>query len=131
MSAAVVEVGSCCSRHVLARAALVVEAIESALALASEEDPFFPRSPSSPPGLNDCEFPDCIEDPFEIIRHTQEEGGDERARHLEYQDDLECILSELESCLSRELRAQKKTLWDIQGYETGTESDNGEGVEGS
>ena len=129
MSAAVVEVGSCCccSRHVLARAALVIEAIETALQSYAEDQ--FP--PSSPPGLNDCEFPDCIEDPFEIIRHTQEEGGDERARHLEYQDDLECILSELESCLSRELRAQKKTLWDIQGYETGTESDNGEGVEGS
>ena len=111
-------------RHVLSRAALVIESIEFTLASHSE-DPF---PPHSPPGLNDCEFPDCVEDPFEIIRQTQ---GDGRARDLEYQDDLECILSELESCLSRELRAQEKTPWDIQGYETGTEPDHCEGVEGS
>ena len=112
------------SCHVLARTALVIESIEAALQSAAE-DPF---PPSSTPGLNDIEFNDCIKDPFEIIRKTH---GDERARDLEYQDDLECILSELESCLLHELRAQEKTLWDIQGYETGEESDNGEAVEGS
>lgn len=112
------------SCHVLARTALVIESIEFALA-SRQEDPF---PPISTPTLNDIEFSDCIKDPFEIIRKTH---GDERARDLEYQDDLECILSELESCLLHELRAQEKTLWDIQGYETGEESDNGEAVEGS
>jgi hypothetical protein len=115
------------SCHVLARTALVIEAIEYVLASAREA--LF-GAEYQIPTLNECqcEFPDCIKDPFEIIRKTH---GDERARDLEYQDDLECILSELESCLLHELRAQEKTLWDIQGYETGEESDNGEAVEGS
>jgi hypothetical protein len=110
------------SQPVLHRASLVIESIEFAIA-AHAEDPF----PSSDytPVLNDCDFPSCVEDPFEIIRQTQ---GDERARWLEYQDDLECILSELESCLHQELRIQKKSLWDIQGDETGEESDNSERV---
>ena len=111
------------SRRVLLRTALAIESIEFALATYADED--FP--PSSPPVLNDCEFPDCVEDPFEIIRQTQ---GDERARDLEYQDDLECILCELESCLQHELRAQKTTLWDVQGDASGEESDNREGIEG-
>ena len=112
------------SCHVLARASLVIESIEAAL--QSARHTLF-RAEYWKPTLNDCEFADCIKDPFEIIRKTH---GDERARDLEYQDDLECILSELESCLLHELRAQEKTLWDIQGYETGTEPDNCEGVEG-
>jgi hypothetical protein len=113
------------SCHVLARASLVIESIEAAL--QSARDTLF-RAEYRKLTLNDIEFPDCIKDPFEIIRKTH---GDERARDLEYQDDLKCILSELESCLLHELRAQEKTLWDIQGYETGEESDNGEAVEGS
>lgn len=112
------------SRSVLIRATLAIESIEFALATRAD-DPF---PPSSPPVLNDCEFPDCVEDPLEIVRLTQ---GDARARDLEYRDDLECILSELESCLQHELRAQKKTLWDVQGDASGEESDHGEGIEGS
>ncbi len=112
------------SRRVLYLTSLAVKAIEFALA-SHAEDPF---PPSTPPLLNDCDFPDCVEDPLEIVRQTQ---GDERARWLEYQDDLECILSELDNCLQQELRAQKKTLWDIQGDETGEESDYSEGVEGA
>ena len=112
------------SRRVLYTTSLAIESIEFALA-SHAEDPF---PPSTSPRLNDCDFPDCVEDPLEIVRQTQ---GDERARWLEYQDDLECILSELENCLQQELRAQKKTLWDIQGDETGEESDNSEGVEGA
>ena len=102
----------------------MIESIEFALASHSE-DPFPPND--SPPQLNDCEFPDCVADPLELIRHSL---GEERARMLEYQDDLECILCELEDCLQRELRAQEKTLWDVQGDASGEESDHSEGVEG-
>ena len=109
--------------QMLRRAALVIESIE--LALADHSDDPFP--PSDSPNLNDCEFPSCVADPFELIRQVQ---GDDRARWLEYQDDLECILSELENCLQQQLRDQNKTLWDVQGDETGEESDNSEGVEG-
>jgi hypothetical protein len=105
---------------VLRRASLAIESIEFALATHAE-DPF----PGAPPVLNDCDFPSCVEDPLEIIRQTQ---GDERAVWLEYQDDLECILSELDNCLQQELRSQKKTTWDIQGDEEGEESDNSQGV---
>ncbi len=102
----------------------MIEEIESTLA-AHADDPF---PPSSPPSLDDCSFPDCVEDPLEIVRQTQ---GDECAGHLEYYGDLECILCELEFCVQQELRSQKKTLWDVQGDASGEESDNGEGVEGS
>ena len=111
------------SRSILKRAALAIESIE--IALATHADDPFP--PSSPPTLNDCTFPSCVEDPLEIVRATQ---GDERARFLEYQEDLECILCELEGCLHDELRAQKTTLWDVQGDASGEESDHSEGVEG-
>ena len=109
---------------VLRRAALTIESIEFALA-THLDDPFPPNT--TPPQLNDCEFPDCVADPLELVRHAV---GEERARMLEYQDDLECILCELEHCLHQELRAQKKTLWDVQGDASGEESDYGEGVEG-
>lgn len=115
------------SRSLLIRTALAIESIEFALATHAD-DSFFPTESSRPPTLDDCAFPDCVEDPLEIVRATQ---GDERARDLEYQDDLECILCELESCLHRELRAQKKTLWDVQGDASGEESDHSAGVEGS
>ena len=110
------------SSHVLLRASLVIESIEISLA-SHAEDPFPPTS--APPVLNDCDFPACVEDPLEIIRQTQ---GTDRARWLEYQDDLECILSELEHALRQELRAQKKTLWDVQRDAEGAESDHCEGV---
>ena len=112
------------SRRVLYQTSLAIQAIEFALATHAE-DPF---PPSTAPSLNDCDFASCVEDPLEIVRQTK---GDDRARWLEYQDDLECILSELEDCLQQELRVQKTTLWDIQGDETGEESDYGEGVAGA
>ncbi len=108
----------------LRRAALAIEAIESAL--ASHSDDPFPASDWHPQ-LNDCEFPDCVADPLELIRHAL---GEERARMHEYHDDLECILCDLEDCMQRELHAQGKTPWDVQGDASGEESDHGEGVEG-
>lgn len=105
---------------VLLRASLAIESIEIALA-SHADDPF----PDAPPLLNDCDFPACVEDPLEIIRQTQ---GADRARWLEYQDDLECILCELENSLQQELRAQKTTLWDVQRVAEGEESDHSAGV---
>ena len=110
--------------QVLRRAVVAIESIEFALA-SHHDDPFPPNT--TPPLLNDCEFPDCIADPLELVRRLQ---GEERAQILEYQDDLECILCELEACLHQELRAQEKTLWDVQGDASGEESDHSEGVQG-
>ena len=110
------------SHQVLRRAALAIESIEFALASHSD-DPFPPNDWQ--PQLNDCEFLDCVTDPLELIRCVQ---GEERARFLEYEGDLEIILCELEACLQQELRAQATTLWDVQGDASGEESDNGEGV---
>ena len=112
------------SHSIIRRAALAIESIEFALASHSD-DPFPPKD--LPLQLNDCEFPDCVTDPFELIRCVQ---GEERAKDLEYQDDLDYILSELDACLRNQLRVQKTTLWDVQGDASGEESDNGEGVEG-
>ena len=105
---------------VLLRASLAIESIEIALA-SHADDPF----PDAPPLLNDCDFPACVEDPLEIIRQTQ---GADRARWLEYQDDLECIQCELDNSLQQELRAQKTTLWDVQRVAEGEESDHSAGV---
>ncbi len=97
---------------VLRHAHHAIEAIEYALALHADDSFFSPDAP--PPGLSDCDFPDGVDEPLEIVRLTQ---GEERARWFEYQDDLECILGVLEHCLNQELLAREMTLWDLAGVE--------------
>lgn len=65
--------------------------------------------------LQDCEFPDFITDPLQIIRHVH---GEERAKWLEYEDDLEIIMQEIEEC-SAEIT--KATTGDDQGDQEGEE----------
>jgi len=117
--------------EVLERAEIISREIEYTLAAF---DPSFttdiiPHSTS--PTINDCQFEDCIEDPFEIIRHVK---GEEVAQRLEYEGDLEFILDEIQSCCAILITDPTTTAnteqkeRDVQGDAQGTESHNGEGV---
>ena len=56
--------------------------------------------------LQDCDIPDSVDDPLQIVRHVR---GEARAQWLEYEDDLESIAQEIEGCcaeISRRLAAQ-------------------------
>ena len=122
---------------ILQRAESVSREIEYTLAAF---DPSFttdilpPREEDLPPTIDDCQFEDCIEDPFEVIRHVK---GEEAAKWLEYEGDLEVILSEIQECsailLSRGERTTTvseaaKEEGDVQGNPEGTEPHNCEGV---
>ena len=120
--------------EVLERAEIVSREIEYTLAAF---DPLFTTDiipHSTPPTINDCQFEDCIEDPFEIIRYVK---GEKAAQRLEYEGDLEFILDEIQSCYAILNTAaptataaantdQKER--NVQGDTQGTESHNGEGV---
>jgi hypothetical protein len=85
------------SRRVLLDAIAVVKAIEDAIA-AFREDAF---PPSVVPTLSDCEFPDHIPDPFELLRILH---GNEYVSELEYIDDIEYIAEVIDSYIHNELR---------------------------
>ena len=74
--------------------------------------------------LRDCEIPDFIEDPFGIIRHVR---GEARAEWLEYEDDLEAILQEIEECRAQ---LRNKGAGHVEGDEKGAEQAGGEAVQG-
>jgi hypothetical protein len=87
------------SRPVLLSASIAIQTIENTLA---ELDPYnhqFP-DPDDYRSLRDCEFPDDIEDPLELIRILH---GDVFTKQLEYEDSLEHIVSVLSDCLQQEL----------------------------
>ena len=119
---------------ILDRAEIVSQEIEYTLAAF---DPSFTTDilPNiSIATIDDCQFEDCIEDPFEIIRYVK---GEEAAQRLEYEGDIEFILDEIQSCYAILNTAaptataaantdQKER--NVQGDTQGTESHNGEGV---
>lgn len=74
--------------------------------------------------LADCEFPDCIEDPLQIIRHVL---GDEQADWLAYEDNLDSIAQQLELCIQR---LQSAGASDVQGDEEGTKPSGGQAIPG-
>jgi hypothetical protein len=122
--------------EVIERAEIISREIEYTLAAF---DPSFstdilPHYTS--PTIDDCQFEDCIEDPFEIIRYVK---GEEAAQMLEYEGDLEFILEEIQSCraiLSGRTAAADTTTAantgqkerNVQGDAQGTEPHNSEGV---
>ena len=75
----------------------VIRAIEEALAA---NDPY--NNPDYDPeyevSLQDCELPDCIEDPLLLLRLVL---GDEQTEHLEYVGDLELIANALREVCGR------------------------------
>lgn len=63
--------------------------------------------------LADCEIPDCISDPLGIVRYVRGEG---RAQWLQYEDDIETILQEIEQC-----KAELALTCHAEGDEEGEE----------
>jgi hypothetical protein len=90
------------SRNLLLSAYTVIQTIESTLA---ELDPYnhqFP-DPDDYRSLRDCEFPDEIEDPLELVRTLH---GEEFAKQLEYEDNLEHIAAVLADCIQQGLSSR-------------------------
>lgn len=75
----------------------VLRAIEETLAA---NDPYnnVVYSSDYAPTIEDCEFPDHIEDPLLLLRVVL---GDECARRIESTSDLELIAHALEECIAR------------------------------
>jgi len=105
------------SRNLLLSAYTVIRTIESTLA---ELDPFnnqYP-DPDDHRSLRDCEFPDEIEDPLELVRALH---GEEYAKQLEYEDDLEHIAAILEDCIQRSLAS--RGLREDQLYDSSSDEE--------
>ena len=80
-----------------------VEAIQTIEEFLSYNDPYnqIVFDSSYRPSLRDCEFPDHIGDPLQLLRIDL---GDEAAEALEYEDDLEHIAHALRDCVDRQLK---------------------------
>ena len=102
----------------LLHAADVIDAIEYAIQLrAPDSDPFGTLDPFV--SLRDCEFPWHIDDPLHIVRTVL---GDAYADRLEYEDDIEIILADIEFCrdklmLGRDSGADEAAEGDSEGEE--------------
>jgi hypothetical protein len=105
------------SRNLLLSAHIVVQTIESTLA---ELDPYNHQYPDPEDyrSLRDCEFPDEIDDPLELVRVVH---GEEFAKQLEYEDNLEHIAYVLTDCIQRELTS--KGLREDQLYDSGSDDE--------
>jgi hypothetical protein len=85
----------------LEQASIVHSCIQNALQANEPEnycDGLIP--PPESLSLQDCDIPDSVDDPLQIVRHVR---GEARAQWLEYEDDLETIAQEIEEC-SAEIR---------------------------
>lgn len=89
----------------------VIGAIEEAIAL---HDPYNCIEDRGVPTLSDCDFPDFIEDPLELIRASL---GHEHAERVEYDGDLQYIAETLQSCVDAELRKQGRSAFDLESEE--------------
>jgi len=96
------------SRQVLLNALTVVQSIEETLALADEED-FKENDDEEKPTMSDCDLPDHIADPFELLRIV---CGDDYVRDIEYVGDIEYIASIIESHVKDELQKLGKQSVD-------------------
>ena len=95
------------SRRVLLDALTVVRAIEEAIAI-DEEDINWSDAPVK---LSECDLPDHIVDPFELVRMVR---GEEYVGSLEYIGDMEYIAEIIEACVQEELQKKgKKSVEDI------------------
>jgi hypothetical protein len=91
-------------RHMLTKSILWTanKSIEAINATLADQDPYnhqYP-DPSNWCSLRDCEFPDEVEDPLELIRLLR---GDTVADQLEYEDNLEHIAHVLNECFKEAL----------------------------
>jgi hypothetical protein len=78
----------------------IIDTIHYHIESNNPENNFFPHE-SGFVSIRDCQFPAHIDDPLEIIRVVL---GDDHANQLEYEDDVQSILDEVEFCQSKLLR---------------------------
>ena len=78
----------------LDRALTVIRAMEEAIAL---HDPFNSPFEDAPAQLSDCDLPDDIEDPLELVRAVL---GDAKAEWLQYEGDLKHMAYILQQCVT-------------------------------
>lgn len=98
------------SRQVLLNALTVVQSIEETLAAADETD--FKTHDEDPPTISDCDLPDHIVDPFELLRILR---GDDYVRNIEYVGDIRYIAEIIDSCVNEELRKLgKHSVLDLE-----------------
>lgn len=75
----------------------VIDTLEYHIACSNPENNFFPHE-NGFVSLADCQFPSHIDDPLKIIRTVL---GDDHANQLEFEDDIQVILDEVEFCRSK------------------------------
>lgn len=97
--------------QLLLNALTVIQAIEETIALY---DPYNSIEDRGEPTLSDCDLPDCIEDPFELIRIAL---GNDYAKRVEYDGSLQYIAETLQSCVDAELRKQGRSAFDLEAAE--------------
>lgn len=111
------------NKTALINALTVINAIDEAIEL---NDPYnnLDWTPDYTPTIEDCELPDSIEDPFELIRLVL---GNDQTRNIEYIGDLHLIAYTLQSCIETELKRQGKSTADLEdegsSCEEGSEAD--------
>ena len=108
---------------IIEHASDVIEAIQYAIQLRDpDNDPFGTLDKFV--SLRDCEFPWHIDDPLEVVRAVL---GDDHANQLEYEDDIEAILDDIEFCRDRlMLRGDSGVDEASEGDSQGEEPHNGE-----
>jgi hypothetical protein len=102
----------------------VIETLEYHIACNNPENNFFPHE-NEFVSLNDCHFPSHVDDPLEIIRTVL---GDDHANQLEYEDDVQVILDEVEFCRSKLLKGDCRAHKTPEGNPQGKEQDHCENV---
>jgi hypothetical protein len=95
----------------------VVETIDYHIRANLPENNFFPHE-NGFVSLRDCQFPSHIEDPLEIVRVVL---GDDHANQLEYEDDVQIILDEIEFCKSKLLGGNCRADQAPEGNQEGKE----------
>ena len=102
------------NQKLLTDADLLVCCIQETL---SHYDPYNYYDHLIPPpdhiSLSDCDIPDSVQDPFAIIRHVR---GEATAQRMQYEDDLEIIMQEIEEC-----KAELTRTCNVQGDAKGKE----------
>jgi hypothetical protein len=110
---------------ILDNATEIIAAIEYAIQANDPDNNLFFPADAPPPitSLTECEFPDCIDDPLEIVRRVL---GDAHADRIAYEDDAEIILAEIEFCRHKLLRGSRRADEAPEGDTQGEEQNHGQ-----
>lgn len=112
------QMSSIISKQVLLNALTVIRAIEETISI---HDDMLEYDGTSPPTISECDLPDHVLDPFELIRVVH---GDEYTRNIEYEGDIQHIADVLESCLESSLRKQGQSTADLEAQGSDGEEDS-------